>query len=212
MSLTQFPPLAGEYVVDPMRSGLSFLTRQGFGTEIRGRFDEFRGRALVHPSRPSSSWVELDVEANSVTTGDPQRDLGLRSRDVLDAAGHPVISYRSVSFSMLLGSRFELLGSLTIRRATRLLPLAVEYAGVTRDHAGGLEFHASAEISRRAWGLRCSRRPRAEDVTFGDRVSIQLDVTFIRLASGGSWADGDLRRLPRLSRADPRQFGSVCGT
>jgi polyisoprenoid-binding protein YceI len=212
MSLTQFPPLAGEYLVDPMRSRLSFAARQGFGTEIRGRFDEFRGRALVSPSRPSSSWVELDIEAGSATTGESQRELGLRSRDVLDAPGHPVISYRSVSFSMLLGSRFELIGSLTIRHATRLLRLSVEYAGVTRDHAGGLEFHASADISRRAWGLCCSRGSGADDVTFGDRISLHLDVTFIRLASGGSWADSHLRPVPRLSPADPGHFGSVCAT
>jgi polyisoprenoid-binding protein YceI len=211
MSLTQFPPLTGEYVVDPMRSRLSFVARQAFGTEVRGRFDEFRGRALVCPSRPLRSWVELDIEAGSVTTVESQRDLRLRSRDVLDAPGHPVISYRSVSFSMLLGSRFELIGSLTIRHATGLLRLSVEYAGVTRDNAGGLEFHASADISRRAWGLCCARGPRADDVTVGDRIALHLDLTFIRLASGGSWADGHPRDT-RLSPADPGHFGSVCGT
>jgi len=186
MSLTQLPPLAGEYLVDPVRSHLSFVARQAFGTEVHGRFDEFRGRAVVSPSRPSSGRVELDIEAGSLTTGESQRDLGLRG-GVLDAAGHPVISYRSVSFSMLLGSRFELIGSLTIRGATRLLPMAVECVAVTRDRAGGLEFHASSEISRRAWGLSCSGTSPADDGTFGDRVSLNLDVTFIKLASGGSW-------------------------
>lgn len=177
-------PQGGDFSVDPTATHLEFVARHVLVARVHGHFEEFWGKAHLDLHQPGNSWVKVDIQAASVTTDNARRDDHLRSRDFLDVAAHPVISYRSLRVCRISDTTFKIVGDLTIRGVTRMLPLLFEYAGSTTDDDGRLRmaFHCSAVISRHRWGITWNETLERGGVVVGDRVTIELDVSVVRTA------------------------------
>ncbi len=171
MSLPMAP---GTYQIDPVHSQLGFsVTHLGISV-VRGSFDRFDGTLSVGDDLAATS-VALDAEIASMNSGNEARNEVMLGEDWLDAASHPMLSFRSTSISTN-GDGYHLGGDLTLRGTTNPIVLAVLYNGAAdfpfdgKTHHG---FSANGQISRSAFGVSIG----VPMVT--DEVVLQLEAQFI---------------------------------
>ncbi|MGH7748133.1 MAG: YceI family protein, partial [Candidatus Dormibacteria bacterium] len=124
------------WTVDPQRTTVTYTVRL-FGLNlVEGRFHEVHGSVRFDPRRPSAARGVARIAAASIDTGDPELDATHRGPDVFDAAAHPHIVLVSTSVTSSGGSRYRLVGDLTIRSVTREVAFDVDYGGITTDRRG----------------------------------------------------------------------------
>src|SRR3954451_992181 len=102
MTSTDFDPatavltdIAGDYTIDPAHTRLGFSARHAMVATVRGAFTELTGTAHVDTANPADSKVELSIVANSVSTGNEQRDGHLLSGDFFETEKFPTIPFTS---------------------------------------------------------------------------------------------------------------------
>src|SRR4051812_18710007 len=96
---TVLDDIAGDYTIDPAHSRLGFSARHAMVATVRGQFTEFTGTAHIDTANPADSKVEVSIVANSINTGQQQRDDHLRSGDFFESEQHPEITFTSTEVS-----------------------------------------------------------------------------------------------------------------
>src|SRR3954469_22586438 len=81
--------------IDPSHSLVELSTKHMMFTTVKGRFTGVKGTIVDSAGDPTQSSVEAEIDAASISTGDPQRDAHLQSADFLDVAQYPTITFRS---------------------------------------------------------------------------------------------------------------------
>ena len=170
-------PVPGDWVFDPVHTNIMFVARYAMLTKIRGRFNTFDGVIHVAES-PEDSWVEVTIDASSISTDNEQRDEHLRSGDFLDLENEPDITYRSTKTERLEGTRFRLTGDLSIRGVTKEVSFDVDYAGVAVGVGGKsrIAFAASLEIDRDDYNVSWNMAIETGGVLVGKHVQLELEV------------------------------------
>ncbi len=170
-------PAPGDWVFDTPHTNLMFVARYAMLTKVRGHFNTFEGTIHV-AEKPEDSWVELTIDASSITTDNDMRDDHLRSGDFLDLENHPTITFRSTKVELLGDNRLRVTGDLTIRGVTREVVLDTEYAGAAKDGYGRtrIAFSATTEIDRDEFGVNWNMALEAGGVLVGKRVKLELEV------------------------------------
>lgn len=170
-------PTPGDWVFDTPHTNLMFVARYAMLTKVRGHFNTFRGTIHV-ADRLEDSWVELTIDAASITTDNDTRDNHLRSGDFLDLANHPTITFRSTKVDLLGDNELRVTGDLTIRGVTKEVVLDAEYAGVGKDAYGRTRVALSArtEIERYDFGVSWNMALETGGLLVGKKVQIELEV------------------------------------
>ena len=144
------------------------------GLIVRGRFMEVRG--TIHlPDASGTAAVTVEIRADSVRTGISLRDRHLRGPLFLDAARHPVITFRGGDI-MRLTTAIAVPGSLTIRGVTRTEELRCSLESESAQRT----LVADVTLSRRAYDVGVPRGLRRLDPLFaviGDEVKISVRVS-----------------------------------
>jgi len=167
--------VAGTYAIDPAHSEIGFTVRH-LMTKVRGTFQEYAGDIVVKDSLEEST-ANVTVELGSVHTRSEQRDGHLRSGDFFDAENSPKMTFTSTGLKPE-GDDYVLAGELTIKNVTKPIELAVEFLGVDQNAYGQtiIGFEASAQISRKEWGIDFNVPLEGGKLLIGDKVDIHLDV------------------------------------
>jgi polyisoprenoid-binding protein YceI len=144
------------------------------GLIVRGRFIDVRGTIHV-PDAAGEGAVTVEIRADSVRTGISLRDRHLRGPLFLDAARHPMITFRGGDI-MRLPNHIVVPGSLTIRGVTRTeeVRCAIERMPSQQRLVGDVT------LSRRAYGVGAPRGLRRLDPLFaviGDEIRISVRVS-----------------------------------
>lgn len=170
-------PMPGDWVIDPDHTNLMFIARYAMLTKVRGHFKTFEGTLHV-AERPEDSWVELTIDASSITSDNEMRDNHLRSGDFLDLENHPTITFRSSKVEVLSEDRLRVTGDLTVRGVTKEVVLDTEYAGMAKDAYGHtrVAFSARTEVDREEFGVSWNMALEAGGVLVGKKVQIELEV------------------------------------
>ena len=144
-------PQPGHYDIDPDRSRVTFATRHLFGLgRVKGSFAVRSGRAdIADPLEVSAIYAEIDT-ASFRTNGGP-RDHSVRSARFLDAAGHPVMTFRS---DRIAPQDQALTGTLTVRGTTRPVTLAVTRCELAD---GSFTARATTRVDRTEFGITAAR-------------------------------------------------------
>jgi polyisoprenoid-binding protein YceI len=103
---------APAYVLDPAKSTLEFSFSQA-GAQNKGRFAHFTVSFAFAPDSASGR-LEVNIEANSLDTGDKERDDTLRGADLFAVAKYPQAQFLATQFTRT-ASGYEAIGKLTIR-------------------------------------------------------------------------------------------------
>ncbi|WP_188194149.1 YceI family protein [Nonomuraea sp. SYSU D8015] len=177
-TMTELGELTGDYVLDPAHTRIGFVARHTMATRVRGRFDEFEGRARLDGADPSKSSVELTIRARSIQTRNRRRDDQLRGR-FLDTDHHPVISFRSTEVRRVGEVSFKVTGDLTIRGVTAPVTVDLQLTGVENGPRGDLRvgFQGGVTINRNHWGVNWTA---ATGVLISEKVALDFDVAAVR--------------------------------
>jgi polyisoprenoid-binding protein YceI len=152
-------------------------------SNVRGEFTKVSGNAVLDPTDPPKSTLEVILDATSIDTREPQRDEHLRSADFLDVANHPTITFRSKKITPAGTDHYKVTGDLTIRGVTREVTFDVEGpATPVKDPYGNIRTGVSgtAKINRKDFGLVWNALTEAGGVMVGDEVSLTFDAELIQ--------------------------------
>jgi polyisoprenoid-binding protein YceI len=178
-------PAAATYTIDPAHSGAHFKVRHMMITNVRGEFSKVSGAVKFDPANPAASSITADIDVNSISTREPDRDKHLKSADFFDAANYPTIRFQSKQVEPEGTGRYRVTGDLTIRGVTREVVLRVEGpTAEAKDPWGNLRrgAEATAKINRKDFGLTWNQALEAGGVLVGDEVEISLEIELIKAA------------------------------
>jgi len=161
----------GTWTIDASHSEVGFTVRH-LMSKVRGQFTKFDGTLTTGTSLEDTR-AAATIDLNSIDTRDETRDGHLRSGDFFDVANHGAMTFTTTSFDGTTAT-----GELTIKGVTRPVELDVEFLGAGADPWGGsrLGFEATAEISRKDFGVDFNIPLDGGKLLIGDKVTIHLAV------------------------------------
>lgn len=170
-------PLPGVYTLDSTHTFVDFRTQHLVIGHVRGRFDEVAGRAVV-PEDPTQSTYEVTIATASVSTHNAKRDEDLRSPRFFDVERFPTMTYRGSGVAPEFDGRWTVTGMLTIGTVTLAVPLSALFTGIVEDPMGNIRVgvHATAQASRKAFGLLADLERESGGVLLGKDISITIDA------------------------------------
>lgn len=168
--------------IDTAHTQIQFSVRHMMISNVRGRFENVTGTVDFDDQNPARSKVEVQIEAASISTREPQRDAHLRSPDFLNAEAYPYLTFKSKRVKKLGDGRGEIIGDLTIRDVTREVALDVEYSGQAKNPWGNVSagFSAQTTINRKDWGLNWNKTLETGGWLVGDDVTINIDLEIVK--------------------------------
>jgi len=160
-------------------TSISFVVRWLGALTVRGRFTNLEGLLRIPDGCVEAAGITIDVETASLRTGITLRDRHLRGPRFLDAARHPLISFRS--------TRIERPNSILVASG-RLMLHGQEHALSAicpLDYASGaglqslVRIGAEFSVLRSVYGIGAARGLRALNPllrAIGDEVSIHAEL------------------------------------
>ncbi len=146
---------AQTYEVDPAHSSVVFSVKHLNVGIVYGRFNRIKGTILVDEAQVQKSSVRLEIAADSIDTGVPDRDKHLMSPDFLSARQFPTISFQSTAVQRAGKDSVRVTGNLTLHGVTRPITVTVRQVGQGKGMKGEFRrgFHATFRIKRSDFGM-----------------------------------------------------------
>jgi polyisoprenoid-binding protein YceI len=171
--------------LDPAHSLIEFSAKHMMITTVKGRLNLVRGAITIDEANPDRSSVEAEFDAASIDSRAEQRDQHLRSADFLDVERFPRVTFKSRRVEGARnaeGTRFRVIGDLTIRGTTREVTLDATFEGRGRDPWGGdrVSFAAVSKIDRRDYGLTWNAALETGGVLVSNEIGIEIEAQAIR--------------------------------
>lgn len=176
--MTSFPAeLTGTWDVDPAHSTVGFAVRHAVVATTRGRFTTYTGGATIDAENPANSVIWVEIDADSVATGNEQRDGHLKSADFWNAEENPKITYRSTAVRVD-GDNIVTEGDLTVGGKSAPAEIVWEFGGVARDPWGNTKagFEGTATINRKDWGITWNAALETGGFLISDKVKLVLEI------------------------------------
>jgi len=170
-------PTAGTWELDTTHTDVSFTARHLMVTKVRGRFPVQSGTVTI-AENPLESSVVAVIDVAGVNSGEQGRDDHLRNSDFFEVEKYPTITFRSTKVEAAGDGEYKVTGDLTIKDVTRPVTLDLEYLGTIASPWGDQRagFSATAEISRKEWGIEYNMALEAGGVVIGDKVKLNIDA------------------------------------
>jgi polyisoprenoid-binding protein YceI len=89
--------MPNQWVINKAVSTLSFEAVQ-YGQKFSGSFD-FDGEIIFNPEKLDESYVNIDIDINSIATGSLTRDEQARTQDWFDVGAFPKANFKSSAFT-----------------------------------------------------------------------------------------------------------------
>ena len=170
--------------IDPAHSQVTFSVRHMMISNVHGRFESFGGTVNFDEQTPTNSTVDVEIDAASINTREPQRDAHLKSPDFLNVEQFPKITFKSTKVEVSDANHGKLYGDLTIRDVAKPVVLDVEYAGQSKSPWGTTSagFSATTKINRKDWGLEWNVALETGGVLVGDTITINIELEIVKQA------------------------------
>ncbi len=174
----------GTWNLDPTHTDVDFTVRHAGISKVRGTFNAVEGSLVVGDDATASN-VNVTIDANSVDTGQPDRDAHIKAADFFETEAHPNMTFMSteVRADSKDPQEFTLVGDLTIKGITQRVELEAEFGGQTVDAFGMTRagFEAKGEISRKDFNITWNAplQAAAGGVLVSDNVKILIDASFV---------------------------------
>ena len=171
---------AGTWNLDSSHSEVGFTVRHAGISKVRGNFDKVTAVLEVGQDL-SDSKITAVIDAASFNSNEPNRDAHVKGPDFFDAEQFPELAFTATGIERS-GEDYKLTGDLTIKGTTHQVTIDVEFNGVAVDPFGATRagFSGSTSISRKEFGLTWNAALETGGVLVGDKVTINLDVAFVK--------------------------------
>jgi polyisoprenoid-binding protein YceI len=170
--------------LDPSHSDLGFKVRHMMITNVSGTFRKFDAKVETYGDDFTSATIDFTADADSITTGNEDRDKHLKSADFFDAARFPELKFASTKLEKKDDENYVLHGDLTITGVTRPVKVDVEFGGTGKDPWGNERagFTLTGKISRTDFNLNWNAALETGGVLVGEDVKIVAEIELVRQA------------------------------
>lgn len=144
----------GTYDIDAVHSSVVFASGHFGVGSIYGMFNDIQGSYVIAED-PAESSVELQIAADSIFSGNRQRDDDLKGPDFLHTGQFPEITFESTEVRRT-DAGFEVDGNLTLRGETQPTTIDLTYIGagtVPLDDSYRTGFEGEVTIDRTEFGI-----------------------------------------------------------
>jgi polyisoprenoid-binding protein YceI len=172
---------AATYVIDKRHSSVSFKIRHLF-SNVEGTFNEFEGSFTYLPGQPDQWKTDATIQAASIDTRVEERDKHLRSKDFLDVAQYPTITFQSTGVTDATETGGTLHGVLTLHGVQQPVALQLTIHGEGHDPWGNVRLGATAttKINRKDFGVVWNKALETGQFLLGDDLDIILEIEGIK--------------------------------
>lgn len=173
---------AEKFTIDPAHSNMTFTARHMLIAKVSGKFKTFSGTILYDANDLTKSSVEVEIEVQSVDTGNERRDNHLRSSEFFDAANNPLITFVSKKIEKR-GDDYVAIGDLTIRGVTKAIELPFKILGTLKDKDGNivrLGAEAKTSLNRFDYGVSWNKTLDTGGLIVGEIVDLDLTVEAVK--------------------------------
>ncbi|MCZ0986742.1 YceI family protein [Streptomyces diastatochromogenes] len=176
--------LTGEYTLDPAHTTIGFVARHAMVTNVKGSFQDFTGSLHLDGTDPAKSTATIDVQMESVDTGNADRDGHLKSSDFFKTDEFPAMTFRSTKAEALGGDDYRITGDLSILGETKPITIDLEFNGAAKDPFGNerVGFEGKTEILRSEWGLTWNAALETGGFLVSDKIKLVFDISAIKNA------------------------------
>lgn len=176
--------LTGTYDIDPTHSRLGFAAKHAMVATVRGAFKVYSGEVHLDEEHPENSWAKVEIDAESVDTGNADRDAHLKTPDFFDLANHPKITFTSTKVEKEDDDVYTLIGDLTINGKTNPVAVEWELTGTSNDPWGNFRagFEGKATVNRRDWDLAWNLALDKGGVLVSEKVKLEFDIAAVKRA------------------------------
>lgn len=146
----------GEWRLDAAHTSVVWQVRHMDLSWYTARFDEAEARLDFAPANPAEAQLTAIVQAESVSTGDPDFDEQLRGSAWLDASNHPEIVFRSTRIEVTGETTGRVHGEITLKGQTHDAVMETEFYGGTTNPLEGTQvvgFHGQIETEYGQYGV-----------------------------------------------------------
>lgn len=170
------------WTIDSAHTRVAFSARHMMISNVHGQFETVNGSVEFDEQNPTATQVNVQIDAASINTREPQRDAHLKSPDFLDVENHPYLTFRSNRVEQIEDTTAKMYGDLTIRGVTRPVVMNVEYHGLAKSPWGTTSagFSASTKISRKEWGLEWNVALETGGLLVSDTVNINIELEIVK--------------------------------
>ncbi|MGW2489303.1 YceI family protein [Streptomyces sp. NPDC001606] len=174
------PPAPGDWEIEPLHSSIGFTARHIGPARIHGRFNSFAGVVRIG-DRVERSAMHVVIDAASIDTGVRMRDDHLRSADFLDVERFPTLEFYSERFVHKGGSRWAVVGALSLHGVTRTVTLDTEYLGLGSGMQGEARAacRATTELHRDDFTVSWQAMLARGIAAVGPSIRVDLDVQVV---------------------------------
>jgi len=155
---------ADDYAIDPAHAGFTFKIQHLGISWTYGRFDGFDGAFRIDPN-PANCAFAINIQADSIDTGNKQRDDHLRSPDWFNSKQFPLITFKSTAVKPVEGG-LEVAGELTLHGVTKAVVLNLEGGNAAEFPAGvpRTGYTTNVIIKRSDFGMATMVGPVGDEV------------------------------------------------
>jgi polyisoprenoid-binding protein YceI len=175
-------PEVGTWAIDPSHASFEFVARH-LMAKVRGSFSSVSGVATI-AEVPEESTLEVEIDASTIDTKDPNRDAHLRSNDFFGVEDHPTISFRSTAVRPGEGeNEWKVDGDLTIKGGPRPVTVDVEFLGAGVDPWGNQRIGFSGvvpEVNREDWGLTWNTPLETGGFLLSKSIRLEIEAELIK--------------------------------
>jgi polyisoprenoid-binding protein YceI len=169
-------PAPGAFTLNRNRCLAEFSVKHMVVSTARGRLEPLGGQLIVEED-PLASWVRVDLDAGSFSTGSRERDETVKGPEFLDVQDFPAIRFESVFMTETGPGRFDVAGDLYVKDLVGEVILATRLVTVSPDR---IVVAASTQLSRERYGLTWMPAVEKVGIVMADTVKITLGAEFVR--------------------------------
>jgi polyisoprenoid-binding protein YceI len=161
------------YEVTPVESTIKFGVESS--VPIKGTFDKWNASMKFSSTDVRSGVLEIEIQADSVNTGNGMKNNKLKSKDFFNVKDSPMITFKSTKVVQTGPNTFELEGDFAIRGVTKTekLTLTDNGKGSTSGSIGG-----TMAFDRKDYGMNSN----IPFIKIANRVEVNVSLKWKRVS------------------------------
>lgn len=174
--------MSQQWNLDASHSSIDFKVRHLAISTVKGHFKGFS--ATAQTDNGVLKGLEVNIDADSITTNNDQRDGHLKSPDFFDTVNNPTITIKSTKVEQTAPNQYTITADMTMRGVTKPVTFKAELGETVKDPWGLQRSSAaiSGKLNRKDWGVSWNQNLDFGGVMVSDDVTFDFDVEMVARA------------------------------